>query len=180
METTCDLYDALAGLLAYPDGDFAVRLQRCRERLAGRFPEAAGLLARFAERMGGLNIGELEELYTRTFDLDPVASLEVGWHLFGENYSRGEFLVTMRQLLRKYGLPEATELPDHLTQVLPTVARMDQAEADRFTTAHVLPALGKMLAGLGQKESPYADVLETVRTVLTSPYAVALQGVDHD
>jgi nitrate reductase delta subunit len=180
METTCTLYDDLAGLLAYPGVNFRTRLALCRAELEELFPEAAGLLFRFSQRVAGLTPEELEELYTHTFDLNPVCSLEVGWHLFGENYSRGEFLVTMRQLLRKYALPESTELPDHLTHVLPALARMGQREADHFATAHVLPALGKMLAGLGQKDSPYVDVLEAVRAVLTSPYAVVLQGGDHD
>ncbi len=190
MVTTCTLYDDLAGLLAYPDEGYRERLERCRQALAEHFPEAAALLARFAERTAGLRPEEFEELYTHTFDLNPVCALEVGWHLYGENYSRGDFLVTMRQQLRKFGLPESSELPDHLTHVLPAVGRMEQHEAHQFTTTYVLPALTKMLAGLGQKDSPYTDVLEAVRAVLTSPCAVALpaqtaevcagKGVDHD
>ncbi len=42
-----------------------------------------------------------EELYTRTFDLNPVCALEIGWHLFGEDYERGAFLVRMRDQLRR-------------------------------------------------------------------------------
>jgi nitrate reductase delta subunit len=180
MNGTCALYDALAALLTYPDVCHRVRLARCRQVLARDFPEAAALLARFAERTASLGYGDMEELYTHTFDLDPVCSLDVGWHLWGENYSRGEFLVLMRGELRRHGLTESTELPDHLTHVLPAVARMEPDEADRFTVGYVLPALGKMLAGLGAKDSPYADVLEAIRCVLTSPYGAVLEGVDHD
>jgi nitrate reductase molybdenum cofactor assembly chaperone len=176
MDGTCALYDALAGLLAYPNPEQRVQVAHCRQALAEQFSDAAALLARFAERTAGLTSGEMEELYTHTFDLDPVSSLEVGWHLWGENYSRGEFLVLMRCELRRLGLEESTELPDHLTHVLPAVARMEPQTADRFTLTYVLPALAKMLAGLGAKDSPYANVLEAIRCVLTSPYGAVRAG----
>ena len=191
MDGICALYDALAALLTYPDAGYAERVDRCRQALQDRFPEAASLLDRFAERTGvgcvkrsadapteppcvGATLdapyADLEELYTQTFDLNPVCSLEVGWHLFGENYSRGEFLVLMRQELRKHGLPESTELPDHLTHVLPAVARMEAQQATRFASTYILPALEKMQAGLAGKDSPYQDVLEAIRDVLISAH----------
>jgi nitrate reductase delta subunit len=170
MDDVRALYDALAGLLAYPDASYARRLSACRQDLADQHPEASQLLDRFAERIASLSAEEVEELYTHTFDLNPVCSLEVGWHLFGENYSRGEFLVTMRQQLRHTGLPESTELPDHLTHVLPALARMEPRQADRFTMKYLLPALEKMLKGLVDKNSPYENVLEALRCVLLSPY----------
>jgi len=37
-----------------------------------------------------------------TFDINPACALEVGWHLFGEDYMRGQFLVRMREELSKY------------------------------------------------------------------------------
>jgi nitrate reductase delta subunit len=176
MDAPRELFDALAGLLAYPAPGYAGRLEECRRALEGTVPEAADRLGRLGERLTGRGDEEVEELYTRTFDLNPVASLEVGWHLFGENYARGEFLVLMREELRKHGLAESTELPDHLTHVLPALARMPQGQADRFAARFLLPALEKMLAGLAKQENPYQDLLEAVRGVLLSPHAVALHG----
>ena len=70
-----------------------------------------------------------QELYVQTFEFNPACTLELGWHLFGENYERGEFLVRMRDLLRRHGIAESTELPDHLTHVLALVGRLDHEEA---------------------------------------------------
>src|SRR6266568_3182701 len=56
-----------------------------------------------------------QELYVQTFEFNPACTLELGWHLFGENYERGEFLVRMREQLRRHGIAESNELPDHLT-----------------------------------------------------------------
>jgi nitrate reductase delta subunit len=174
MEAVHEPFDALAGLLAYPAPGYAGRLDECRRVLDGLVPEAAHRLARLGEALGGLGDEEIEELYTRTFDLNPVCSLEVGWHLFGENYARGEFLVLMREELRKHGLAESTELPDHLTHVLPALARMGQPQADRFAARFLLPALEKMLAGLAKQENPYRDLVEAVRSVVLSPHAAAV------
>ena len=62
---------------------------------------------------------QLEELYTRTFDLNPVCTPEVGWHIYGEQYRRGRFLVQARELLKIVGVDERGELPDHLMSLLP-------------------------------------------------------------
>ena len=67
----------------------------------------------------------LEELYTRTFDINPVCSLETGWHLFGEDYNRGAFLVRMRGLLRQHGIEEGAELTDHLESALRVLSVME-------------------------------------------------------
>jgi nitrate reductase delta subunit len=179
MSEVTALYDALAGLLVYPNEDYSERIAACRHALAERHPEATQLLDAFAEHVQPLSAEDMEEKYTHTFDLNPVCSLEVGWHLYGENYSRGEFLVKMRQELRRAALPESTELPDHLTHVLGAVARMPPREADRFTVTYVLPALEKMLKGLAGKQSPYENVLEAIRQVLTSPYGAVLEEVSH-
>jgi nitrate reductase delta subunit len=177
MESIHQRYDCLAKLLAYPQGDYRDKLDACRRNMADVVPEAASLLDQFAVGLAGRSVEEIEELYTQTFDLNPVCSLEVGWHLFGENYSRGEFLVVMRQELRRYGLPESSELPDHLTHVLRALGHMETPEADRFIRTYVLPALQKMLAALAEKDSPWTLLLEAIRCVLTSPYAAVPEEV---
>ncbi len=119
------------------------------------------------------SLESLQELYTRTFDLNPECSLEAGWHLFGEEYERGSFLVKMREELRRHGIPESTELPDHLTHALRLAARMEPGEARAFSE-FILPAVDKMLAGLAGKNNPYEDVLKAVRAALAQGAAECL------
>jgi nitrate reductase delta subunit len=101
----------------------------------------------------------MQELYVQTFEFNPACTLEIGWHLFGENYERGEFLVRMRQELRRHGIPESTELPDHLTHLLPLIDRMEHAEAARLAGEYLLPALGKIQLA---EDNPYGPVLESI------------------
>jgi nitrate reductase delta subunit len=154
-------------------------VESCRQEVAAALPGGGDCLAAFADAVRGLAPGEVEELFTRTFDLNPMCSPEVGWHLFGENYSRGEFLVKMRQELRRLGLPESTELPDHLGHVLPVLGRLGPAEAGPFAERCVVPALDKMLAGLAGKDNPYEKLLEAVRRLATCRHSPAAAEVNH-
>lgn len=158
-----DFCHALAGLLTYPDADYSQRLE---VSLCAANPECRVPLDQFANAIRGFELWQLQELFTRTFDMNPVCSLELGWHLFGENYERGLLLVRMRDELRRHGIPESTELPDHLTHALELLACMDHDEAADFIAACVLPALEKMLQAVRDKENPFENVLLAIQVFL--------------
>ena len=111
---------------------------------------------------------ERQELYVQTFEFNPACTLEIGWHLFGENYERGEFLVRMREELRRHGIAESTELPDHLTYMLPLLARMDHREGAELAGQYVLPALGKIREAL--KDNPYSALIAAVEKALDADF----------
>jgi nitrate reductase delta subunit len=170
-----ETYDLLARVLDYPGPEYRADVERCRNRLAEPHVEAAAHLASFVQETLDNSLEQMEELFTRTFDLSPKCSLETGWHLFGENYDRGAFLVWMREQLRKFELNESAELPDHLTHVLAVLARMEPEEGDRFATEAVLVATELMLSGLKDKNNPYEHVLRAVQCVLTANHGAARQ-----
>lgn len=161
-----ELLDAVAGLFEYPGRDFAARVARCRALAEERSPGRGALLAELEERVRGLTPGEVEEMFTRTFEINPVCALEVGWHVYGEEYARGALLVRLRQELRRHRIPELTELPDHLMHVLRLLGRLEPALADDLAGRYVLPALGKMIAGTAGKECPYLGLLEMTRDIV--------------
>ncbi|MBC8368180.1 nitrate reductase molybdenum cofactor assembly chaperone [bacterium] len=159
-------YGQLSRFLDYPTEGYREGLQESLVLLEGRLPEASGHLVLFLKSVESLSISDLEELYTRTFDINPVCSLELGWILYGQQYERGAFLVRMRELLRKHDVQEAGELPDHLTYVLRSLDRMPEDEATSFVKKEVLPAVQKMREGFADNDNPYRAVLEAVETAL--------------
>lgn len=162
-----ETYGLFAKLLAYPSDATKSALETCRSALTG---EPAIALSGFVDKVAPLTTEELQELYVRTLDLNPTCSLEVGWQLYGENYSRGEFLVAMRQTLRRLGVEESTELPDHLTHALAAFGRMEASEATGFAAEFLLPALEKMRQGLN---GPYADLLAAIQALIGATYPTA-------
>ena len=165
-----------ATLLAYPGPDYYASAGAC-------FAAAPSVeMEEFLQTIGGLSVEALQELYTQTFDWDPDRTLDIGWHLFGENYDRGDFLVKLRGELRKHGLAESHELPDHLSHVLQLLDRMPEGERAEFAAKYVLPALEKLRDGLAKTESPFLPLVIAVRREIAAlvPEAVPSSGVPHE
>ena len=158
--------ELLAALLRYPEADYVNGAERCFEALGGGDTEAAVLLGKFLAQTRDCTMEDLQALYTSTFDLDPMCTLDLGWHLFGEKYERGEFLVKMRVELRRLGVGESHELPDHLTHALQALARMEAEEAEEFAAACLFPALDKMCSALDGKANPFENVVLAVVRIL--------------
>lgn len=164
--------ECLAALVSYPRQNYHEVLAK-----AAGAQDAPAALQRFTIEAVPLSVRALQERYTETFDLNPACALEIGWHLFGENYDRGRFLVRMRQELRRHAIPESTELPDHLGNVLRLLARLDAAAAEDFAVACVRPALAKMLPLL-PAENCFRLLLEAVFQVVATRFPASPQPVE--
>lgn len=161
------LYEILASSLEYPGEDWNTRLERCKQWLTIQEPDVAVQFIRFRRKVKELSIDKLQELYTQTFDLNPVCTLDIGYHLFGENYKRGELLAKLRETEAPYELGQANQLPDHLPVLLRLLAKLGDEELRQALIGEILiPALAKMLEALSQTENPYRDLIEVISNAL--------------
>ena len=138
----------IAGLLRYPATAPARSTDDCEE------------VAAFFDEVAHVDSRGMEELYTRTFDLNPVATLEAGWHLWGEHFERGRFLADLRGLQAQLGVDSGCELPDHLTVLLPTIAAAPDNTDLRDKCAM---AIEKILKPLEEQGNPYRHLLRAAR-----------------
>ena len=146
-------FDLLVPLFIYPDESYAAH---CR---------AAGLndLAAIAS---SLSTEQLQEQFISAFDWNPATALEIGWHLFGEDYARGGFMARVRADLRSHGVVESTELPDHLTHILALLGRMEEGQARQFSYDFVSLPVAKLVSALERKNSPFAIAMRAVSQAL--------------
>ncbi len=170
MSKVKEILDEFAVLLSYPKADYKERIARCLRLIENSQWEndelrhqLSSCLLKFQQKVAALPVEEVEELFTRTFDINPVCSLELGWHLFGETYERGAFMVQMRDLLRRSAVEESSELPDHLSHALLALGRMNEEEAASFVQSRLLRALDKMLEGFNEQDNPYEHIVKAVR-----------------
>ncbi len=170
------LLEVLGELLRYPDDQFERWLD---EAVALSEGDHRSSLERFRMEMSGVSLAEAQEIYTRTFDLSPMCSLEVGWQLYGEDYARGSFLVYARTQLIEHGLPERGELPDHLAHLLPLMPRMAAAKADELREAAALPAIRKMLRAFDGSPNPYGGLLNAIAGLLQVPFEQPAEEPSH-
>jgi nitrate reductase delta subunit len=168
-------YELLAELLEYPEPDLLDAAERCQRALAGRGPEVAALLTRFAAAVAGKDGDELEELYARTFDLNPARCLDLGYQVFGETYRRGSFLVKMKGATSRHGVDPGVELADHLPIVLRLIPRLSPEDEPRDLVSEVVvPALNKVLSSFEDEGGGYRMLLEATLRVLMIDF-----GVEH-
>lgn len=174
-----EVLSVLAQALTYPDEATSTLVARCADAARWAPPDATGPLAGYAARFEGLTLAAMQEQFVGAFDFDPKCSLDIGWHLHGDNYDRGDFLVRMRELLAGHGIDEGPELPDHLPHLLRLLARMPSEPAARLATESVVPAVDKILDGLSAHDGPYLPLMRGVRAVVSALTARDVDEVSH-
>lgn len=151
-------YEQFADLLEYPGEQWKAPLSNADQPVG---------LDEFVAGIRALSLADLQELYTRTFDLNPVCALEVGYHLFGENYKRGEFLANLRETEGSFELGQENQLPDYLPVLLRLLTKLQDKELRRSLIGECLiPAIDKMLRPLRESDNPYRFLLAGVRATL--------------
>lgn len=153
------LLQAAPELLAYPAKHWWPGVLQLVAGFESQWQKA---LAPWLEALQAMGPEEREELYVRTFDFDPATTLEIGWHLYGEDYQRGEFLAFCRRLLAELGVSEQGQLPDHAGLLLAALPALPPQRAGEFFTAFLDPGLEKILLALSQRQNPYRYLLEVL------------------
>ena len=150
-------YERLASLFEYPDADYPLVVRELSGLLEHGYPVAAAELRAFAKALPGSGeafteeeLDEVQEIFTRTFDVQSITTLGVGYVMFGDDYKRGELLVNLNREHSEAGVDCGTELPDHLPTVLRLVARWSDPEIrDEFVEEILHPALRRMIEEFG-------------------------------
>ncbi|HMU25240.1 MAG: hypothetical protein JST57_09975 [Bacteroidetes bacterium] len=155
-------YGLLAGLFAYPQNEsYKNSVTQTYEYLENGFPEAAITLQPFVEFVSSASIKDIQELYLRTFDVQSITTLDIGFVLFGEDYKRGKLLVHLNEEHKKAGNLCETELADHLPNLLRLLPKIQEDEIQtEIAELLLLPAVEKMVSEflpgkLEKKDSVY-------------------------
>jgi nitrate reductase assembly molybdenum cofactor insertion protein NarJ len=143
-------YIKLAKLFRYPAESFITDVEDCLLDLWQVSPEAAAELKLFYDYMKSQSSDHRQELFTKTFDVQPICYLDLGYVMFGEDYKRGAFLLSMQHEQLKAGNDCGTELPDHICNVLNLMAISDEKDFIHELVHKVFqPCLDKMVAEFG-------------------------------
>jgi nitrate reductase assembly molybdenum cofactor insertion protein NarJ len=155
--STLTHYRQLAAVFDYPEADLPAQLRELCESLQSRYPAAASRLEFFAkalpcsgERLSETELDEVQEIFTRSFDVQAIATLSVGYIVFGDDYKRGELLVNLNREHRDAGLDCGSELSDHLPNVLRLIAKWQDPElVAEFVHEILHPAIDNMIYEFG-------------------------------
>lgn len=160
-------YQSLACLLNYPEQQFKEQVDFCLQAFRQADPPVAEHLEDFFNRIHSCSVEDLQELYTHTFDVNPVCSLDVGYHIFGESYQRGAFLSRLRETESEFEFGEQKELPDHLPVLLQLLPRLaDEEFKQSLLTDCMIPAVTAMEKALAESDNPYRPLIAAARLLL--------------
>jgi nitrate reductase delta subunit len=170
-DSTDLLYTLFADLLAYPNRDLFSKAETCLAELRGVHTEAADELDAFQNSVQNLSVEKIEELYTVTFDMQPVCYPYAGYQLFGESYKRGAFMAQLNEAYHAFGYSAGEELPDHISVILRFLgldAANRQGEfCQTLLTQGLIPALDNMLKAFPESQNPYVRLMKALQLVLT-------------
>jgi nitrate reductase assembly molybdenum cofactor insertion protein NarJ len=182
-------YRLIASLFEYPDAGYPERVAQIRVFLDEEYPKAAEQLGKFLEYLPANDVIAMQELYTRSFDVQAIATLDLGYVLFGDDYKRGELLANLNREHVDARNDCGTELADHLPNILRLMSVLrDNELIEDLAYAIVGPALLEMIGEFDsdrlvkKNESylkHYKTLIETpaVRVEAVTLYKLALQSL---
>lgn len=142
-----DSYHRLADLFEYPQEGYLDRINACRTFIAEAYPEASHWIDTFVELLPAGDLRLKQELYTRSFDVQAITTLDVGYVLFGEDYKRGEMLANIMREHRLVDNDCGTDLGDFLPNLLRLLPKMeDTVLVEEIVQELIVPALRKMMS----------------------------------
>ena len=138
-------YANMAELLDFPGPEFAASGRTLADFLRQDYPDAALQVALFLDAIPQRTL-DLQELHTRTFEVQALTTLGVGYVLFGDDYKRGALLSNLNREHSEAGNHFRGDLADHLPNVLRLMSKLkDQELLEELVEQILVPALMLMI-----------------------------------
>ena len=162
-EMQTDSLQLISLLLQYPDEDVLGRLdalasiadQACSDRIRQA-------IRMFLEDLGQLTPIQVQERYTALFDMDPATTLNVTYHIHGDNEKRAAVLARLQHGYDMAGWERITgELPDYLPMMLEFLSICPHSAHTPFVW-QCLQGLQPLIKRLEDRGSVYACLLQPV------------------
>lgn len=160
-------YCDMAELLDFPGPGSAGRGRALADFLRDNYPDAAVEVEQFLDAIPPQTL-DLQELYTRTFDVQALTTLGVGYVLFGDDYKRGALLSNLNREHNDAENDCRGELADHLPNLLRLIPKLkDQELLGELVREILVPALVLMIREfdperIGKKNASYQKHYKTL------------------
>ncbi len=138
-------YIPLSKLFDYPGENYHDIVLEALNVVSKDYPKASKELEIFLELLP-MHINELQELYSKSFEVQAVTSLDVGYVLYGDDYQRGVILVNLNKEHNKAKNDCGEELADFLPNLLRLLPKIEDEEmANEMVTMLIATAVEKMM-----------------------------------
>lgn len=137
-------YHLIADVFDYPDQQYPEKVFRVKELLDKSYPKAAIELEKFLNLLPSENV-TMQALFSRTFEVQAITTLDIGYVIFGDDYKRGQLLANLNREHAAANSDCGSELSDHLPNILRLMALSeDKAMIEELVEEILAPALRSM------------------------------------
>lgn len=144
-------YHLIADVFDFPTAGFDRRVENVYLYIKDNYTELADELYHFVEYVKNTSITEQEEIYTRTFDVQAITTMDLGYVLFGDDYKRGELLSNLNREHTAVNNELNNQLPDHLPSILRLLPKIkDEELLHELTEEIIIPAIEKIISEFNQ------------------------------
>ena len=158
-----DHYKILADIFRYPDENLGNRMKDFLSLVSEQLPDQAEKVSRILDTFNKMTILQQQEYYLKTFDVQAVCYLDIGYVMFGEDYKRAQLLVNLQSEHKVAGIDCGSELGDHLPNVLMLLSKTtDQSFTEELGFIITTPAVRFMLTKFKDVNNIYKDMLEVL------------------
>jgi nitrate reductase assembly molybdenum cofactor insertion protein NarJ len=186
-------YNKISDLFVFPQkDDYVSNVNDVQHYLNELVPDIGKMLQPFTDVISNVSKYELEDLYLRSFEVQSITTLDIGYVVFGDDYKRGELLVNLNKEHQTYGIDCGDELADNLSNVLKLINVIEDSELlSDLINKIIAPALTKMIQGFGDdqllaKEKVYIKHHKTLLdkhesfTIYKHALFALYKALDHD
>ena len=158
-------YKLFAEVFKYPTSQTVAKIAEIKALLDDRYPAAGQEFERFSDFIENSSDNEIEEIFGKTFHIQAICFLDLGYVIFGEDYKRGEFLVKMKKEQKDNNNDCGIELADNLPNVLNLLAiHKDEKFINELMVMIMIPALEKMLSEFDDRKTQIREKVMNKKT----------------
>ena len=164
-------YRTLADIFRYPDENLSSRMEEFQSLVLEQFPEQKENVSRILDTFNSKSVRKQQEYYLKTFDVQAVCSLDIGYVLFGEDYKRAQLLVNLQTEHKAAGVDCGSELGDHLPNVLALLSKTNDPDfAEELGFIITSQAVRFMITKFKNVDNIYKDMLEILLVFLQNDF----------
>ncbi len=157
----------LAILLSHPQTGYLSVLNNVIN--SGVSKKSSKYLCAFRDAVADLTPYELQELYTRTFDLNPMCSPALSVHLFGvESFKRSHLMVGLLDIYRAAEYSATGESADHMSSVVNFLPFAENEAREEVAQFILLPGMAKIAEFLDSKSNPFSFLIKATISIVAA------------
>jgi nitrate reductase assembly molybdenum cofactor insertion protein NarJ len=163
-------YKQIASIFAYPESGYKDQMNELRTVLYTKYPDVIPAFEIFYNSLSDSDRVN-EEYYLKTFEIEGICCMDMGYVLFGADYKRGDFLAKISHEQKESGNNTGIELADHLPNILTLLPlHKDKDFIEELAYGLIIPAAKEMHSKFNNTENYYKQAFEVLISVLEKDF----------